>query len=138
MNEQKKIKSAFKKDGMFNEANHQMFELAKVLRKNMTDAEMLLWNYLKSGVYDLKFRRQHPIGIYIADFYCHRIKLIVEIDGGIHDRKEIREYDLKRETDLKQWGYKIIRFTNERVFKELGNVLAEINSTVEDLNKISK
>lgn len=138
MNEQKKIKSAFKKDGMFNEANHLMFELAKDLRRNMTEAEMLLWNYLKNGVHGLKFRRQHPIGIYIADFYCHKIKLIVEIDGGVHDKKEIKEYDLKRENDLKNWGYKIIRFTNERVFSEINNVLAEINSTVEDLNKISK
>lgn len=138
MSEQRKIKSSFKKDGMFNEASPIVFELAKDLRRNMTDAEMLLWNYLKSGVHGLRIRRQHPIGIYIADFYCHKIKLIIEIDGSIHNKPEIKEYDLKRETDLKNWGYKLIRFTNDSVFKQTDKVLAEINSIVEKLINSSK
>ncbi len=95
MKEQKKIKSAFKKDGMFNEANPLVFELAKELRRNMTDAEIILWSYLKGGINGLKFRRQHPIGIYVADFYCHKIKLIVEVDGSIHNKKEVKDYDEK-------------------------------------------
>ena len=98
MNQQRKIKSPFKKGGMFNEANPLVFELAKELRRNMTDAEMVLWGYLKAGINGLKFRRQHPIGIYIADFYCHKLKLIIEVDGNIHDKKEIKEYDLNRES----------------------------------------
>ena len=57
-----------------------IFELAKDLKRNMTDAEMILWNELKNGINGLKFRRRHPIGIYITDFYCHELKLIVEVD----------------------------------------------------------
>lgn len=137
MNQQKERKSSFKKDGMFNEVSPIVFELAKDLRRNMTDAEMLLSNYLKPGIKGLRIRRQHPIGIYIADFYCHKIKLIIEIDGSIHNKPEVKEYDLKRESDLTNWGYKVIRFTNDRVFKETYKVLAEIDSIVENLNKSS-
>jgi cyclase len=138
MSEQKKHKSAFKNDGMFNNASHLVFELAKDLRRNMTDAEKLLWNHLKAGVKGLKFRRQHPIGIYIADFYCHKLKLIIEVDGSIHDVQEVRENDGKRESDLKEWGNTIIRFSNDRVFKNLDSVLDEINKTVENLNNSLK
>lgn len=138
MSDQKKHKSAFKNDGMFNNASHLVFELAKDLRRNMTDAEKLLWNHLKAGVQGLKFRRQHPIVIYIADFYCHKIKLIVEIDGSVHSVKEVKENDKKREDDLRDWGNTIIRFTNENVFKNLDRVLAEINKTVENLINSSK
>lgn len=123
---------------MFNNASHLVFELAKDLRRNMTDTEKLLWNHLKAGVQGLKFRRQHPIGIYIADFYCHKIKLIVEIDGSIHNLKDVKENDKKREDDLRGWGNTIIRFTNENVFKNLDRVHAEINKTVENLINSSK
>jgi len=122
---------------MFNEANPLVFELAKELRRNMTDAEMVLWGYLKAGINGLKFRRQHPIGIYIADFYCHKLRLIIEVDGNIHDKKEIKEYDLNRENDLKSWDYIIIRFSNQKVLKETQAVLVEINSLVENLFKSS-
>ena len=136
LTEQNKNKSAFKKDGMFNQTNYLLFELAKDLRRNMTDTETILWGYLKAGVQGLKFRRQHPVGIYIADFYCHKLKLIIEIDGSIHNVESVKENDIRRENDLIGWGYKIVRFSNNRVMKELDIVLAEINSIVENLNKI--
>ncbi|MCW3108841.1 MAG: hypothetical protein JWQ09_3347, partial [Segetibacter sp.] len=85
MDEQHKPKSLFKEGGIFNEAHPLVFERAKELRKNMTEAEKLLWEYLKGGINGFKFRRQHPIGIYIADFYCHSFKLIIELDGKIHE-----------------------------------------------------
>ena len=138
MNNNKKIRSGFKKDGMFNEANPLVFELAKNLRRNMTDAEMILWQHLKAGINGIKFRRQHPIGIYVADFYCHKIKLIIEIDGSIHHKKEIKDYDIKRENDLKSLGYSVIRFSNDKVLKQREAVLAEIISFVQNLNKSSK
>jgi len=138
MNEQKKIRSAFKKDGMFNQANPLVFELAKELRRNMTDAEMVLWGHLKAGINGLKFRRQHPVGTYIADFYCHRLKLIIEVDGSIHDKKEVRDYDAQRERDLINWGYTVIRLSNHRVLKEQQLVIAEINSIAENLFRSSK
>ncbi len=136
MTEKKKHKSAFKKDGVFNQANYLLFELAKDLRRNITDTETILWGYLKAGVQNFKFRRQHPIGIYIVDFYCHKLKLIIEIDGSIHNVASVKENDIRRENDLINWGYKIVRFSNNRVMKGLDIVLAEINSIVENLNKI--
>jgi imidazole glycerol-phosphate synthase subunit HisF len=138
MSEQYKHKSAFKGEGMFRGASHLVFELAKDLRRNMTDAEKLLWSHLKVGVHGVKVRRQHPIGIYIADFYLHKLKLIIEVDGKIHDLKDVKENDRIREDFLKEQGCVIVRFTNERVFKELDVVLDEINSTVEKLLNSSK
>jgi very-short-patch-repair endonuclease len=134
MSQRKKNKSPFNKEGMFNEANPLVFELAKELRRNMTDAEIILWNCLKVGINGLKFRRQHPIGIYIADFYCHKIKLVIEVDGSMHNKKEIKEFDERRENDLKNWGYNVIRFSNEHVLKERESALAQIHSTVEMLS----
>src|SRR5687768_2989544 len=101
--------SPFKKNGMFNEANPLVFELANNLRKSMTAAEMVLWGYLKAGICGLKFRRQHPLGIYVADFYCHKIKLIIEVDGSIHNKKNIQDDDMQREKKLNNEGYTVIR-----------------------------
>ncbi len=78
---------------MFGQAHPLVFEKAKELRKNMTQAEKVLWGYLKGGINGLKFRRQHPIGVYVADFYCHHLKLIIELDGKIHDRPEVKILD---------------------------------------------
>ena len=103
----------------------------------MTDSEKLIWNYLKAEIKGLKFRRQHPIRIYIADFYCHKIKLIIEIDGEIHNRKDIKERDEQREKDLAQWGYKVYRYSNDRIKLELEKILAEIEFIVESLIKRS-
>lgn len=123
---------------MFNQASPLVFELVKDLRRNMTDAEKHLWNYLKLGVQGLKFRRQRAIGIYIVDFYCHKIRLIIEADGSIHERDEIKAYDEKREADLKNWGYHVIRFTNDEILKGTEMVLAQISAEVDKLNKSSK
>ena len=77
------------------------FELAKKLRDNQTEAELFLWNHLnhihQSGI---RFKRQHPILYFIADFYCHKAKLIIEIDGGYHNIPEQYEYDKNRSTEL--------------------------------------
>jgi imidazole glycerol-phosphate synthase subunit HisF len=81
-------KSPYKKGGMFDGASPLIFERAKDLRKNMTEAEKVLWFHLKQNSGGFKFRRQHPLGIYIADFYCHKAKLVIELDGTIHDDAE--------------------------------------------------
>jgi cyclase len=66
----------------------------------MTSAEMVLWEKLSGSQLGAKFRRQHPIGLYIADFYCHKYRLIVEVDGSIHNQPEIAEHDKTRQTHL--------------------------------------
>ena len=74
-----------KKSSMFYGASPIIFELAKKLRNNVTPVEMILWGKLKEYFPELKFRRQHPVSIYIADFYCHSQKLVIELDGSIHN-----------------------------------------------------
>ena len=120
---------------MFDGANHLLFELAKDLRRNMTDAEIVLWMHLRAGMGGLKFSRQHPIGIYIADFYCHKVKLIIEADGSIHDKEEIKQYDAERERCLQEMGNTILRFKNQDIMKNIEKVIDDINSKVEELKQ---
>ena len=103
----------------------------------MTDAEMVLWGHLRAGMSGLKFRRQHQIGIYIADFYCHKLKLVIEVDGSIHSKKEVKDFDVQREKDLTDWGYTVVRFSNQKVLTEMESVLDEINSFVDNLTTSS-
>lgn len=123
---------------MFEGASYLIFEKAKQLRKNMTPAETVLWMHLKAGLEGYKFRRQHPIGIYIADFYCHRAKLIIELDGSIHQLAEVQQNDNRREADLLEWGYQVIRFSNEEVFNKinfvLNRILADIKLIINNKN----
>ncbi|HSC54561.1 MAG TPA: endonuclease domain-containing protein [Phnomibacter sp.] len=121
---------SFAEGGMFHGTPPQIFERASLLRKNMTEAEKILWYYLKQGVNGLKFRRQHPIRVYIADFYCHKMKLVIELDGSVHDDPEVAARDQQREDDLKSWGYEVIRFKNAQVFKNVESVMAIMEEKV--------
>ncbi len=94
--------------------------------------------YLKEGINGLKFRRQHPIGIYIADFYCHKARLIIEIDGEIHNDLLVQETDRRREKGLKDLNYTIIRFSNEEVYKNPEKVLKEIEIKIFEIQTIQK
>jgi very-short-patch-repair endonuclease len=112
---------------MFYNAKPHIFEKAKLLRDNMTVSEKKLWEHLKGKkMLNLRFRPQHPIDIFIADFYCHPLKLVIEVDGGIHKSKDQKEYDLNREAELNSWGIKVIRFTNEDVECNIASVISEI------------
>jgi len=112
---------------MFYNSKPHIFEKAKMLRKNMTDAEEKLWRKLKGKkILGLRFRPQHPIDIFIADFYCHPLKLVIEIDGGIHQSKDRKEYDIGREGELENWGIQVLRFTNEEIEYEMTQVITEI------------
>jgi cyclase len=80
---------------MFYKADPLVFENARKLRNNLTPAEQTFWLRLKEQFPAYKFRRQHPISIYIADFYCHKLKLVIEIDGPIHNSNEAKLNDEK-------------------------------------------
>jgi len=122
---------------MFFGASRNTFEKAHELRNNMTDAEKVIWKELKNRrVFKTKFRRQHPIDIFIVDFYCHEFKLAIEIDGEIHLDKEIAEYDDGRTHDLEELGIKILRFTNNQVFNDINYVLKEISDTLNFSNPL--
>jgi very-short-patch-repair endonuclease len=106
------------------------------LRKRMTDAEVLLWSKIKSSqVDDLRFRRQVSIGAYVVDFYLPSVHLAVEVDGSIHDRPEIKEYDNARQEELESANITVLRFTNEDVMFNLNGVLEEISKTAAKLKK---
>ncbi len=97
------------------------------LRKNATDAENLLWQLLRDRrLLGYKFRRQHPIGGYITDFYCHEAQLVVELDGGGHVEEKQAAYDAQRTRDLVALGLRVIRFWNDDVIKRTEDVLSEI------------
>lgn len=123
---------------MFEGASHLIFANAKQLRKNLTEAEKALWVHLNAGINELKIRRQHPIGNYIADFYCHKAKLIIEIDGEIHNDPAVQKIDVQREKDLKSLGYNIVRFSNEEIYKDPEKALKEIEIKISELNTINK
>jgi len=112
---------------MFYNAKPIIFQRAKAMRENMTYAEEAVWKLLKSkNMLGLRFKPQHPIDIFIADFYCHQLKLVIEIDGGIHKSKEQKEYDIGRTAELEHWGIKVIRFTNEEVENNINQIQNEI------------
>ncbi len=103
----------------------EMLERAKELRREMTPAEKILWRQLKGNrLNGLHFRRQQVVHGYFPDFYCHQHELIVELDGGIHELQ--KEYDAEREEYLISLGFRIIRFTNDEVIKDLKTVLQKI------------
>ncbi|MBR6016449.1 MAG: endonuclease domain-containing protein [Prevotella sp.] len=101
-------------------------DLARKNRNNPTEAEILLWNYLKNNGLGVLFKRQHIIGDYITDFVCMDSKLIVELDGGYHQLPQQQTNDAERTKWLENKGYKIIRFTNEELFENIDGVLEKI------------
>ncbi|MEJ7679706.1 MAG: endonuclease domain-containing protein [Segetibacter sp.] len=109
-------------------ANPKLYEYGKALRKETTEAEQKLWEYLRDRKLNgLKFRRQHPLHNYIADFYCNEIKLVIEIDGGIHATKDNAEYDKGRTYELQELGVTVLRFWNDEVMNNIKMVIAKID-----------
>jgi imidazole glycerol-phosphate synthase subunit HisF len=103
------------------------FSKAKRLRKPLTRAETVLWKELRNRQLDgFKFRRQHPAGPYIADFFCMEAMLVVEVDGAVHDSPEAQETDEKRTRFFTDNGVKVIRFRNKDVIRKLPAVLKEL------------
>ena len=102
---------------------------AKALRQTMTNAETLLWRYLKAHrVEGLGFRRQVPMDAYIADFVCHSARLIVEVDGYIHDFESSQRRDARRDAWFESQGYRVLRFTNDDVMGNLEGVVEAIRA----------
>ena len=108
-------------------AKGHYYRYGRELRQKQTNAEKILWEHLKNRkLSGLKFRRQHPLGTYVPDFYCHDKKVIIEVDGKIHLKKNVRENDREKDWNLKAAGFKILRFKNEEIENEIENVLKHI------------
>ena len=107
-----------------------MTEAARALRRRMTPAESVLWEALRARqLGGLKFRRQHAVGTFALDFYCASAKLVVEVDGSIHDDPEIAAHDRARSEYLRGFGYRMLRVRNEDVLTDLPSVLEQILRT---------
>ena len=107
--------------------------IARVLRKNMTDSEQILWQRLRGKqILGVQFYRQKPIGNYIVDFLAPRAKLVVEIDGSQHLEKQNYEKDRKRDTFFAGIGLKVLRFDSRQVLKQTDAVVEVIYRNVEE------
>ena len=114
---------------MYYGAKPTTLEAARILRENMTYHEKLLWEKLKlKQVCGVRFRRQHPIDFFIADFYCHEARLVVEIDGEIHDYR--KDYDDGGSAEMERYYIKVIRFPNSEVENNIDNVVRVIENEV--------
>ena len=114
--------------------NPKLKNYARALRKRGTLAEVILWQCIKrKAIYGYEFHRQVPIDNYIVDFYCHELKLVIEIDGISHDDKF--EYDQMREHKLKSLGVNLIRFADEDVKTETEAVLQALKRRIKNIEK---
>jgi very-short-patch-repair endonuclease len=124
-------KNSLQSENMWKGASPKIFSNAKKLRDNATEAEEKLWLAVKNNqIEGFKFRRQHPLSFYIADFYCHALKLVIEIDGGYHLTEEQQLLDEERTKNIEFQGLKVIRFTNEEVLAQLPEVIDKIKAFI--------
>ncbi len=111
-----------------------LVEQARELRSRQTSAEEILWQMLRNRQFlGLKFRRQHQIGTYIADFYCHKARLVIELDGGVHEGAQARRKDTWRDENMGAVGMKILRIRNEVILNRPRRALELIHSMLPPL-----
>jgi very-short-patch-repair endonuclease len=119
-------------DNMWKDASGIIFSNAKKLRENPTQAEEVMWLSLSNNQLDgYKFRRQHPLLKYVADFYCHQLKLVIEIDGEYHQTVGQKKLDRERTADIEFQGLYVIRFTNDEVLTDIDSVLSKIKEFIQ-------
>ena len=115
-------------NSMFYNASPEIFKKAEYLRKNMTEAEKLIWNRLRKNQLGVRFKAQQPIDQFIVDFYCHKVKLVIEVDGENHIYNQ--EYDRGREAEIEKFGIKIILFSNKEIFEDLNIIIEKIKALI--------
>ena len=123
-------------DNLHKEAIGKLYQYGRELRQDSTEAEKLLWAVLRNRKLNgLKFRRQHPLDKFIVDFYCNEKKLVVELDGNVHDEKANKEYDEARTAMLTGLNVIVLRFKNEEVITNMKDVLKKISDVAETLKR---
>jgi len=106
-------------------------EKRKILRQNMTEAEIVLWNALRtSDLINCKFVRRYSIESFVVDFYCRRLKIAIEVDGSVHEDLSAKAYDAQRTRILCRYGIKVVRFTNDQVLQSIGAVIDTIKHLI--------
>jgi very-short-patch-repair endonuclease len=110
----------------------EMLERRTFLRVHATNTEQILWERIrKKQIGGARFRRQTSIGGYVVDFYCPKLRLVIEIDGRSHDSESARMYDVAREDYIKQLGINILRFRNHHILDDIDGVVQKIKEYVE-------
>jgi very-short-patch-repair endonuclease len=111
----------------------EVIAAARRLRQNLTPAEQMLWQALRNRqLQGLRFRCQHAVETFIVDFYCPEHRLVIEVDGEIHDTQ--KDYDAARTEKLSQQGYRVIRFSNQQVLTNINEVLETILAELTNLS----
>lgn len=117
---------------MWKGASPQIFSNAKKLREKPTEAEEAMWLELRNNQLDgYKFRRQHPLSLYVADFYCYQLQLVIEVDGDYHQTTEQQKMDRERTENIEFQGLHVIRFTNDEVLGDVHSVLNRIREFIQ-------
>jgi very-short-patch-repair endonuclease len=119
------------KKEMFYGAGSTIFQNAKELRKQPTDAERVMWMHLRTRPKGYKFRRQHPSVNFILDFYCHSSKLAIEADGSIHEGELEKAMDHERQSMLEKDGIKFLRFTNQEIMQDFTEVIKKTDEVID-------
>ncbi len=113
--------------------NPKLKKLARKLRNNMSPPEVILWNQLKGKKLGYDFHRQKPIDNYIVDFFCSKLKLIIEVDGKVH--KDKGEDDIVRQSRLESLGLKVLRFKASDIMNNLNEVIEAIKNYIEEFER---
>ena len=124
-------------DNNYNFYNKQLQPFANKLRHNMTKAEACLWKYaLRASGLGVPFRRERPIGRFIADFVCLSLKLVIEVDGETHLYEETQEKDAQKDKELKEMGFEVLRFEDNVILENIDFVIGIIKDKIEELKKV--
>jgi len=118
--------------------NKNLRQRARDLRNNSTKAEIVIWeNLLKNGyIRDYQFLRQRPVLFYIADFMCFELMLIIEVDGATHEIEAVAAKDIRRQRDLEQVGFTVLRYTDWEVLERRDEVLQELLDWISNWEKV--
>jgi very-short-patch-repair endonuclease len=121
---------------MYYGAKEEAMRFSHNLKKTMTKAEMDLWWKLRNkNLLGTKFRRQHAIAHFIADFYSHELRLVIEIDGPRHHQSDQKEYDRNRDAEFNRLGINVLRFSNDEIFDRMDEVINSIKNEISRLRQ---
>jgi very-short-patch-repair endonuclease len=113
---------------LYNKKSEQ--EKRRQLRNTMTYCEKIVWMYLRKKQFGYRFLRQYSVDKYVVDFYCPKLKLVVEIDGDVHDLPEQKEYDEKRQKELEEFGITFVRIKNEELLGNPNKAFVKIEDAI--------
>ena len=119
-------------EGMYYGAKPELFSIAKKLRAKQTQTESKLWARIRNKqLLGYKFRRQHPINNYIADFYCHSLKYVIELDGKYHSSKTQNLYDIFRDEDMSEFGILVLRIKDHDILDNFENTIETLSKNIQ-------